>query len=83
MDTTWSLIKSFFQYNVSYLNDNQEYNPPNHKFVHFFGTVARAASKSTYKIKLSILVDDSGAGGFDYTLQVANKFDDIVISNIL
>ncbi len=51
------------------------------KIVNLFGTVARVTSKSTFKIKLSIPVNDSGAGGFDYTLQVANKFDNTLITS--
>ncbi len=40
-------------------------------------------SKSTWETKLFIPYDNGGAGGFDYTLKVANVFDDIIINNNL
>ncbi len=80
MKIGYCLILSPFQYGVSYLNDNLNCIPPNHKLINLFGTVTRVVSKSTCKIKLSISIDNSGAGGFDYTLQVANKFDSLDIN---
>ncbi len=81
MKIGYFLILSPFQYGTSYLNDKMDYIPPDHKLVNIFGTVARVESKSTRKIKLFIPIDDSGAWGFDYTLQVANKFDNIIINS--
>ncbi len=70
-------------YGVSYVNDNLNYAPPDHKLVNLFGNFTGAVSKSTCEITLSIPVNDGGAGGFDYTLQVANMFDNMVTDNNL
>ncbi len=83
MKIGYYLIKPPFIYHVSYLNGNLDYTPPNHKLVNLFGTFARAASKSTSEIILSVPINDGGAGGFDYTLEVANVFDNIIINNNL
>ncbi len=74
-------IDSHFKYHLCYLNGNCDYNPPDHKSVALFGTLARAASKSTRELKVSVPIDHGGASGFTYTLKVANVFDDIVINN--
>ncbi len=86
MKIGYSLIKSPFQYNVNNLNDNLEYKPPDHKLVNLLvlSLELQAASRSTCEIKLTVPInDDGGAGGFDYTLQVADEFDDIFINNNL
>ncbi len=69
-----------FNYNVSHLNGNLDYTNPNHKLIILFKTVVRATTRSQ-EIKLSIPIDDGGDRGFIYTLEVANVFDDIVITN--
>ncbi len=83
MKIRYHYIKPHFNYNIGYLNGNLDYTSPDHKLVILFGTVARAASRSTHEIKLSIPVNNGGARGFDYTLKVANKFDDIFVNNNL
>ncbi len=83
MNISYRLINSPFKYNVSYLNGNLDYKPPNHKSVTLFGTLTGAASKSTWELKCSVPVNGSRARGFDYTLKVANIFDNIVINNKL
>ncbi len=83
MRIIYHLITYLFQYGNSNLNDNLSYTPPDHKSVNLFRTVTGTASKSTCEIKLSVPVNYSGAGGFDYTLQVANKFNNMVINNNL
>ncbi len=83
MKIGYCLISSPFQYGVSFPNDNLNYFPPDHKLVNLCGTVTWAASNSTCKMKLPIPIEDSLAGGFDYTLQVTNKFDDMAINNNL
>ncbi len=70
MEIRYCLIQSPFHYGTSYLNDNLNYTPCNHKLDNLFGTVTRAARKSTLEIKLSIPVNQSGTRCFDYTLQV-------------
>ncbi len=57
--------------------------PPNHQSVNLFGTLARAVSKSTGKMKMYVPINNSRARGFDYTLEVANEFDDNVINSNL
>ncbi len=83
MKMGYCLIASPFKSNASYLNSNLDYKPPDHKSVTLFGTLAGAARNSTWELKLSVPVDNSGAGGFNYTLKVANVFDDIIIFNKL
>ncbi len=78
----WLLLDQFsFKYHISFLNDNLDYTPPDNKLVTLFGTLIRAMSRSPWEIKLSIPVDDGGAGGFKYTLEVTNVFDDIITKN--
>ena len=82
MKISYRLIDSPFKYNVSYLNDNLDYTPLSHTAITIYGTLAAAANRTTREtrqINLSVPVDDGGAGGFDYTLEVANMFDDIVL----
>ncbi len=74
MEIRYCLIQSPFHYGTSYLNDNLDYTPCNHKLDNLFGTVTRAARKSTHEIKLSIPVNQSGTRCFDYTLQVTTNF---------
>ncbi len=81
MKISYHHIKSPLNCNVSYFNGNLDYTPPYHKSVILFGTVARVAGRSTHDIKLSVPIDDNWAGGFNYTLENANEFDDIVVKN--
>ncbi len=83
MNISYCLINSPFKNNIIYLNGNLDYKPPNHKSVTLFGTLTGAASKSTWELKCSVPVNGSRARGFDYTLKVANIFDNIVINNKL
>ncbi len=83
MKIGYCLINSPFKYHLSYLNDNLNYKPPNHKPISIYGTVVRTTSKTPSEIKLSIPVDDGGTGdaSFDFALEVANVFDNIVTNN--
>ncbi len=75
IQSTISTMKTgyyLFNYHISYLTDNLDYKPPGHKSVTLFGTLVGATSRTPQEIKLSIPIDDSVAGGFDYTLKVAN-----------
>ncbi len=75
----YRLIKSPFQYNVSYLNN--DYKPPTDKSVSFYGLVE--GKKNPGEIKIMIPVNDSGAGqgNFDQALEVATAFNNIVTNN--
>ncbi len=77
----YRLINSPFKYNLTYLNDSLKYQPPSDKSVSFYGVVNRRKGPS--KIKLTIPVNDGGAGdaSFDYALEVATAFDNIVANN--
>ncbi len=44
-----------------------------------FGTIARAAGKSVCENPWMVPVNDGGARGLDYTLQVTNDFDGMII----
>ncbi len=83
MKIGYCLIDSPFQYHLSYLNDNLNYKPPNHKPISNYGTGVWAMSKNPCEIKLSIPVNDGGAGDacFDCALKVVNVFDNIVTNN--
>ncbi len=83
MKISYCLIDLPFKYNVSYLNGNLDYNPPDNKLITLFDTLAQAASKSTWELRLSFPINDGGTCGFNYTLKVANIFDNIVINNKL
>jgi len=54
----YRLIKSPFQYNVSYLND--DYKTPTPKSVSFYGLVE--GKKTPGEIKIMIPINDGGAG---------------------
>ncbi len=81
MKIGYCLIKSPFKYRVSYLNDSLKYQTPSDKSVSFYGFVN--GKKGPSEIKITIPVDDSGAGkaNFDWALEVANAFDNIVTNN--
>ncbi len=83
MKIGYHFINSPFKYHLSYLNDNLNYNPPNHNSISIYGTVIGASSKTPCEFKTSIHVDSGGAGeaSFDFTLEVANAFDNIVTNN--
>lgn len=77
---------SSFKYHISYLNHILDYTPPDHKAISILGThtaVANRITCKTHEIKLSVSIDNSGARGFNYTLKVANIFEDIVLNNNL
>ncbi len=79
----YCLIDSPFKYHLCYLSDNLYYKPPKHKPISIYGTVVGATSKTPCEIKISIPINDGGAGdaSFDFTLEVANVFDNIVTNN--
>ncbi len=83
MKTGYCLIDCPFKYHLSYLTDNLNYKPPNHKPISIYGTVVRATSKTPHEIKISIPLNDGGAGdaSFDFALEVANVFDNIVANS--
>ena len=49
MKIGYHLIESPFKYHVSYLNNNLDYKPPDHKLVTLFGTLAGTTSKTPKK----------------------------------
>ncbi len=75
MKIGYRLLDSPFKYHLSYLNDNLYYIPPNHATISLFGTLINQTSKTPPDIKLPIPVDNGEKGGFDFTLKVANVFD--------
>ncbi len=83
MKISYCLIDSPFKYHLSYLNDNLNYKPPNHKPIRIYGTVIETMSKTPREIKISIPIDDCGTGeaSFNFDLKVANVFDNIVTNN--
>ncbi len=83
MKIGYRFIDSPFNYHLSYLNDNLNYKPPNHKPIIIYGTLTGAASKIPSEINVSIPVDGSGTGdaSFDSSLKVANVFDNKVTNN--
>ncbi len=85
MKIGYFLIDSPFKYHLSYLNDNLEYKAPSYKSITLFGTLVRGTirtpSDNPLDINLSIPIDKSGTGGFNYTLKVTTVFDNVVTSN--
>ncbi len=83
MKISYHLINSPFEYHLSYLNDNWNYKPLNHNPISIYGTVVRATSKTPCEIVISIPVNDGSAGeaSFNFALEVANVFDNIITSN--
>ncbi len=81
MKISYCLLNFPFKYHLSYLNDNLYYKTPNHKTITLFGTLINHTSKTLRDTKLPILVGNGGKGGFDYTLEVANVFDNVVTNN--
>ena len=75
----YRLIKSPFQYNVTYLN--HDYKIPPSKSVSFYGLVE--GKKTPDEIKIMIPVNDGGASpaNLDGALEVATAFDNIVTNN--
>ncbi len=56
----YHLIKSPFKYHINYHNSIVDNIHPNCKLISLFGTLARAASKSPWEIKLSVPIDNGG-----------------------
>ncbi len=77
----YRLIDSPVKYNITYLNDSLKYQAPSDKSAKLFVVVK--GKKGPSEIKLTISVDNSGAGNacFNYALKVATTFDNIVINN--
>ncbi len=81
MKIGYHLIDSPFKHHLSYLNYNLDYIPPEHKSITLFGTLIAATSKTPNYIKLSIPVNNGKKGGFNYILEVANVFDNVVTNS--
>ncbi len=74
------------KYHVSYLNGNLDYtSPPITNQLTFYEILSELwvspLGKPNFLSPTTMV--NGGAGGFDYTLKVANVFDDIIINNNL
>ncbi len=85
MKIGYQLINSPFKYHCCYLNVNLDDKAPPYKPITLFGTLVGGASRTPHDnphdIKLSIPINNSGKGGFNYTFKVATVFDNIVTNN--
>ncbi len=81
MKIGYCLIESPFTYHLSYLNDSLNFKILDHKSVSFYGIVS--GKKGPGEIKITIPVDNGQAGKacFDFALEVATSFDNIVTNN--
>ncbi len=77
MKIGYHLIDCPFKYHLSYLNDNLDYSPPDHISITLF-CLSYKQDLPWYQTFIHHL---GGQGGFDYTLKVANVFDNVITNN--
>ena len=83
MKISYRTLTAPFAYGTSYL-DHDDWTPPTSVTTSVYGTLSGAAASATRReIKLQLPVDDGQKGGFDYTLYVANLFDDLTTASAI
>ena len=83
MKISYRTLPAPFAYGTSYL-DHDDWTPPTSVTTSVYGTLSGPAANATRReIKLQLPVDDGQKGGFDYTLYVANLFDDLTTASTI
>ncbi len=83
MKISYRTLTAPFAYGTSYL-DHDNWTPPTSVTTSVYGMLSGAATSATRRdIKLQLPVNDGQKGGFDYTLYVANLFDDLTTASAI